>query len=319
MLQVEVRDDEVRFGERLSVTFQRTLRLPDDGKIYPLPPGLGRFPIMPVETIAGRAPAAWRAAGGVVIPMYQREALWLGFAGASWKPNAVQVAIGHVNVVSGTAWDERLTADPQNYLVVPYQPWLDGINVGDGTIRQFVAAPLGEGVTVERQVTGEEAIGGLQLRVYEPKPGRFPDQPPPAPELGTEPRRMATAASGAMGLGAGGAMRQRIYPDPYGLDVWDADNDAELFVHIVNSEQFRALTGREPPPIPVDARAYSERGLPWFELYDERRGSVAGSETLRRVQSVQALAAKRTGEADEGAVEIAPEQVRRLEPPGESP
>ncbi|HEU5431776.1 MAG TPA: hypothetical protein VFU81_08940, partial [Thermomicrobiales bacterium] len=142
---------------------------------------------------------------------------------------------------------------------------------------------------------------------------------PPAPELGTEPRRMATAASGAMGLGAGGAMRQRIYPDPYGLDVWDADNDAELFVHIVNSEQFRALTGREPPPTPVDARAYSERGLPWFELYDERRGSVAGSETLRRVQSVQALAAKRTGEADEGAVEIAPEQVRRLEPPGESP
>ena len=29
----------------LEVTFQRTLRIPDDGKTYPLPPGLGAFPV----------------------------------------------------------------------------------------------------------------------------------------------------------------------------------------------------------------------------------------------------------------------------------
>ena len=46
----------------------------------------------------------------------------------------------------------------------PDQPWLDGINAGDGFIRQFVAVPLGLGATVEAQVTGDEVHGGVQLR-----------------------------------------------------------------------------------------------------------------------------------------------------------
>ena len=31
------------------VSFQRTLLIPDDNRDYPLPPGLGRFPIEPVK------------------------------------------------------------------------------------------------------------------------------------------------------------------------------------------------------------------------------------------------------------------------------
>ena len=38
--------------------------------------------------------------------------------------------------------------------------------------------PLGMGYTVEAQVTGEETFGGIQILVYEPRAGRFPDQPP---------------------------------------------------------------------------------------------------------------------------------------------
>ena len=41
------------------------------------------------------------------------------------------------------------TIKDQNYCVLPKQPWLDGINYGDGYIRQFVAMPLGKGYTVE--------------------------------------------------------------------------------------------------------------------------------------------------------------------------
>ena len=37
----------------------------------------------------------------------------------------------------------------QNYCALPKQLWLDGINCGDGYIRQFVAMPLGKGYTVE--------------------------------------------------------------------------------------------------------------------------------------------------------------------------
>ncbi|MYB97986.1 MAG: hypothetical protein F4123_09440 [Gemmatimonadetes bacterium] len=54
------------------------------------------------------------------------------------------------------------SADPQNYLVVPDQPWLDGYCVERGIIRQFVAMPLGEGYTAEERLTGAAKHGGLQ-------------------------------------------------------------------------------------------------------------------------------------------------------------
>ena len=60
-------------------------------------------------------------------------------------------------------WEDGLDAEPQNYLVVPDQPWLDGFNVGKGTVRQFVAAPLGEGLTVEEQINANSDVGGIQL------------------------------------------------------------------------------------------------------------------------------------------------------------
>jgi hypothetical protein len=316
MLGVQARDDELRIGDRFAVTFQRTLRLPDDGKTYPLPPGLGRFPIHRVADYADRVPPAWREQGGYFIPMYQREAMWFGFDGASWKPNAVQIWIGGVNVVTGEAADEGLADDPQNYLVTPYQPWLDGINVGDGVVRQFVAVRLGEGYTVEGQLTGREEQGGLRIKVFEPKPGRFPDEPP------VEDRPLGLgrpAAIGAMGFGAGGAMRQRIYADPYGVETWDPDNTGTAVVHIVTSTDYRALTGKRRPRTPISAKTYTEYGLPWFDLYDEDRRAVSGSERLRKVRSVDAIAADRGEPAaaeDASGLEIEPTQIKTLEPPG---
>ena len=239
MLDVTIHADRVSIG-RFSVTFERTLRIPDDGRDYPLPPGLGHFPVRRVADYADRVPAAWRAHGGVFLPMYQREAMWLNFHGAYWHPNAVKVAVGKVNAVSGEPYHDSCLGR-EDYVVVPPQPWLDGINAGDGYIRQFVAMPLGMGYTVEGQVTGEERHGGLQLVCFEPKPGRFPEQPPRAsrpragrsPSAPARPRRRRRAE---MGLGAGGRMRQQIYPDPHGVDTWDLDNYGRVFVHIVNSQ-----------------------------------------------------------------------------------
>jgi len=177
--------DHVHVGDRLVISFQRTLRIPDDGRAYPLPPGLGRFPVRRAadyfadhfDDHSDRLPPAWR--DDLLIPMYRREALWIAFEGAWWKPNAVKVGVGGVDAISGDAWNEELRDHPQNYLVVPDQPWLDGINSGAGTVRQFVAMPLGEGYTVEAQITGEERTGGIQIAVFEPLPGKFPDVPPP--------------------------------------------------------------------------------------------------------------------------------------------
>src|SRR6266542_429138 len=106
-LHVRVERDSVRIGDRFAVAFERTLRIPDDGKGYPLPPGLGHFPLHRVDDYSDTVPPEWRERGGVFIPMYQREALWLSFDAAHWKPNAVKVGVGNVNAVSGRPWDTR--------------------------------------------------------------------------------------------------------------------------------------------------------------------------------------------------------------------
>lgn len=290
MLDVSLRHDRLRIGPHVSFTFQRTLRIPDDGGTYPLPPGLGPFPLHRVADFADRVPATWRERGGVFLPMYQREALWIEFRCPPWRAAAVQVGIGKVDAVTGRAWRERLNRTPsrQNYVVAPDQPWLDGINAGAGFIRQFVAMPLGMGYTVEGRVTGHEEVGGIQLRVVEPKPGRFPDESPAEdPGRGFVSGMVCECAS--MGLAAGGRMRQKIYPDPYGWETWEEESSGRVFVHIANSLEYREITSHEPPPTPISARTYTEWGLPWFDLYDETAGDLPPSEILAGVESVKEL------------------------------
>ncbi len=41
-------------------------------------------------------------------------------------PFAAKVATGKACAVTGEAWVNRLNRDPQDYVVLPEQPWLDG-------------------------------------------------------------------------------------------------------------------------------------------------------------------------------------------------
>ncbi|GAA2278459.1 hypothetical protein GCM10010234_13610 [Streptomyces hawaiiensis] len=161
---VRIDGNTLRLPGGVAVRFIRTLRLPETGT-HPLPPGLGEFPVRRIADYADRVPEEWRARGGVMLPVYLREAMWLSFAGTS-EPAALQVGVGKVCAVSGRPWSDRPARGPQNYVVLPRQPWLDGINSGTGTVRQFVAVPLGLGATVEGQVTGEEVWGGVQLQSF---------------------------------------------------------------------------------------------------------------------------------------------------------
>ncbi|MFI5762564.1 hypothetical protein ACIA8F_16665 [Streptomyces sp. NPDC051563] len=161
---VRVEGNALLLGEGAQVRFMRTLRLPETGT-HNLPPGLGEFPLRRVEDHPDTVSADWLAKGGVMLPVYLREAMWLSFGGTR-EPTALQVGVGKVCAVSGERWTGALGRKPQNYLVLPRQPWLDGINAGTGTVRQFVAVPLGLGATVEGQVTGEETAGGVQLQAF---------------------------------------------------------------------------------------------------------------------------------------------------------
>ncbi len=319
MLNVTAEGNAIQIGKHCTIRFERTLRIPDDGKTYPLPPSLGNFPIARVADYADSVPASWRDQGGYFIPMYQREALWLNFLGHEWHPVAMKVGVGKINALTGDKWDYRLHDKPQDYLVCPTQPWLDGINSGEGVIRQFVAMPLGTGHTIEGQVSGKEQFGGLQIVVFEAKRGKFPEENPTPPGLAR--RGMAdgnvlhTMASKdvSMGLGAGGQMTQAIYPDPYGKKTWDEKNRGEAIIHIVNSEQYQAITGIPAPPTPVDAKEYTSHGYPWYEIYDEAKGRLAPTDTLKNVQSVQEIDRRRgqSTSADDEGFEILREQIRQ--------
>src|SRR3712207_3544367 len=92
----------------LRVQFQRTLRIPDDGRDYPLPPGLGAFPRRHVDDFAARVPESWMRHGGVMLPMYQSEAMWLRFSTPRGYPFAVKVAAGKLNAVTGEPWRDGL-------------------------------------------------------------------------------------------------------------------------------------------------------------------------------------------------------------------
>jgi hypothetical protein len=234
--------------------------------------------------------------------MYQREALWINFSAAWWKPNAVKVGLGRVNALSGEEWNLTLGDRPQNYLVAPEQPWLDGIKAGEGYIRQFVAVPHGSGYSVEGQLRGKESDEALRIAVFEAKAGRFPDAPPyDDREVAYEdaPAMAQSARKSSMGLGAGGKMRQKVYPDSYGLETWEQESAIEIVVYIINSEDFHAIVGEQPPQSPVDAETYTAYGYPWFDLYDEHKGDLPVDEKLRDVKSTGTLDKEKGGQADE--------------------
>ncbi|CEF76426.1 hypothetical protein FGSG_08156 [Fusarium graminearum PH-1] len=159
----------------LEIRFKRTIRVPDNDDTNDLPPDAGSFPLYKVDDYADALPLSMAQKGGLFIPMYQKEAIWVGFT--SMRRYAIEVFVGGINAVSG----EPIVADAatalrrrnlirqgksvQDYVVVPGQHWLDGIAFGQGNVRQFVAMPAGKGHSVESQITGEEVTGGIQFNI----------------------------------------------------------------------------------------------------------------------------------------------------------
>ena len=298
------------------IDFQRTLRIPDDNRDYPLPPGLSRFPVQQVDDFKDRLPEDWVLHGGVVLPMYQAEALWINFGGR--YPCAVKIAAGKINAVTGDAWENALVRRPQDYLVIPDQPWLDGFSVGEGLIRQFVAMPLGEGYTAEEQLTGEAEQGGLQIIVYPMKRDRYDeyrkrlDEQRVTDTMDMEFCFEAAPCVAEMGLAPGGLMRQQIDEDEYGYDVWDQTAGSRCFVHITSSLSYSAITGSRPPHEPPAAQDYTDAGLPWFEFYAADKKALTGAAKLAGLDSVAAKRIKKGEGVISGNASVAPKHVVQL-------
>jgi hypothetical protein len=290
-LSVSIKDDAIYFGDDLQVEFCRTLRIPDDGDKYDLPASLGTFPIYKVSDYADKVPKSWNEHGGVFIPMYQSEALFIEFyAMKSWQPVIAKVATGKVNAITGEEWHQYLLDDKQDYVVVPPQKWLDGYKTSKHTVRQFVAVPLGQGLTIESQLANQEKFGGIQIIVYKPHEDCFEFI-----ESGDDfvPLKSVVPDSSEpmldMGIGAGGKIKQKVYEDEYGVETWDENHYGRIFVHIVNSQMFKQITGLEPPTKPIDLATYYKYKIPFFMVYDEPLNDVKTPEKLFEIKPIELL------------------------------
>ena len=99
---------EVHKDAECSIDFQRTLRIPDDNREYHLPPGLGSFPLSHVDDYEEKVPAYWMTRGGVFLPMYQSEAMWINFSGS--YPMAIKIAAGRIDAITGEEWKNKISS-----------------------------------------------------------------------------------------------------------------------------------------------------------------------------------------------------------------
>ena len=83
--------DTIHVG-RFAIDFQRTLRIPDDGRCYPLAPGLVAFPIRKVSDFRRRAPG-----GRMEQKIHPDE-----YGRGTWDPKASTTF--HVHIVNSTVY-----------------------------------------------------------------------------------------------------------------------------------------------------------------------------------------------------------------------
>jgi hypothetical protein len=251
--------------------------------------------------------------------MHQAEALWMKFD--TRYPIAVKVGTGMINAVSGQPWSPGLSHAPQDYLELPRQSWLDGYCVGNGVIRQFVAARLGDGYSAEEQLRGT-THGDMQLEVIPLRPEVFfrkqiQDNLPKtadavlrdflSPHLQCESWRwdsdgkivhfLCSNAGESMGLGAGGSMHQKVYEGTWAPDDWDLDHPTRVWIHLCDAVRWQQITGELPPQKPLTAEEDAKHGLPWFRHYQDDTPPIDGSPALAKLKPVSALAEEKADDS----------------------
>jgi ubiquitin len=154
------------------IVFQKTLRVPDDGNVYPLPPDLGRFLICKSQDKCEVKDEIVHP--DAYLPMHRSEAMWIDFThfGTSASAPAVQLFVDQLNAIDGSPL-KYLRGPPrhskeQNYYALSKQPWIDGAVTACGQVRQFVASTSANALNFGKQVGGAQhaTAGLLEFLIY---------------------------------------------------------------------------------------------------------------------------------------------------------
>lgn len=251
----------------LLVTFHKTIRVKMD-ESSALPPNLGYFKLFKVSDYDEVCPASW-CREAYFIGMHETEAMWMNFQ--TVVPIAICVGGGGINVLTGEDFKMELQKD--NYMVSPPQPWLDGWKNKDGSVSQFLSTVYGERRSVGEQLTECES-GCIEIGVFENKKKL---------KAKRKPEEIVVCGFGCseMGLGKGGKIEQKIYPDPYGIDVWHSTPMTTAKLYLIHADQFEEITGKEMPK-PISIEEYN--GV-WYDLKDDGMEDIEGSDKFENLDS----------------------------------
>jgi hypothetical protein len=258
----------------MTVDIIRTLRLPNDGKIFHHPPGFSRFPLLSVDE--HRVPAAWQARGGVMLPLGDAESLFFHFQAE--YPVAIRITAGGKNVVSGRPWTPGLEWAPQDYLV---QSVCAGFVAGYALRRQF--EPLRDPISMT--VLGGFLIELFPVRWHVVFDERLQSALPPklyksitAPKPSTRVPELPTYFSNtkhtsAARVALGGLYRGAITEDPRHINDYDFDAAVRCFVQPVDPRAWQTYIGIEAPEPVIFTDFRGDYSLRWLEETNRYRAS----------------------------------------------
>lgn len=123
------------------ISFQKTLRVPDNDITYPLPPNLGTFKIRTLKD------------GRHAIVMHEHEAMWINLKNRS---HALQIFSGKTNIITRDDQEVLQSGAKQNYFCSD-QRWVDGWLAPNGAVQQFVVVPVNKKLSVEDQLDRKES------------------------------------------------------------------------------------------------------------------------------------------------------------------
>ncbi len=152
---VNVKSDHIEVFENLEIKCHKTTRVLKDTNTSSLPPSFGTYQIENLND-------------NLHIRMKQTEAMWISFSPKHYHQIfAIKVDTGNINAITGKISADKLDRTDQNYLSIPRQPWIDGVNVRDGFIQQFGIMGGNNMIRLHIHQHLEETYGNLDTYVPE--------------------------------------------------------------------------------------------------------------------------------------------------------
>ncbi|PTD02116.1 hypothetical protein FCULG_00012190, partial [Fusarium culmorum] len=234
----------------LEISFKRTVRVPDNDDTNNLPPDAGSFPLYKVDDYAETLPLSMAQKGGLFIPMYQREAMWINFESKCLY--AIKVFVGGINAVSGEpSVEDAATSLRRRNLILQDRSVQDYIVTPDGLI--LADYKIEDGSTLHMVQRLRDGGGG-------PRPQK------------------------EMNVAAGGLIKQGIFRIP--KNDYKKSVPVTFNVQVLNSAGFEQVTGKKLPPSPITAKSYADCSYPFYSIYEEPTTISGVFDGLRSVAQI---------------------------------